>query len=106
MNNEKIECIRFKPYSKGPLQGFADFYVTPWGIEINGFSVYKKDDKQWINLPGQPYEDKDGSKKFKPVFFFKEKENWENFMYQLKQALESYRSKHAEPQESYIDNFF
>jgi len=98
-----IECIRFKSYTKGCLQGFADIYVKSWGIEIPGFSLYMKDGKRWVNPPGKEFIDKNGEKKFKAFLFFKEKTHWEKFGEAVKDAidkwcLENQPSVNMEPQ--------
>ena len=83
-----FECIRFTSYNHGTLRGFADIFVPKWGVEISGFTLYEKEGKRWVNAPSKEYQDKDGSTKYKPVFFFKEKDLWEKFMINVKEAID------------------
>jgi len=87
----KMICTRFKAFESKCLRGFADIYVDEWGIEIPGFTLYEKDGQRWVNLPGQEYTDKDGMKKHRPIFFFKEKENWEPFKNAARDAIDRFK---------------
>jgi hypothetical protein len=84
-----IKCIRFKSHVKGALQGFADIYVEKWDLEIFGLTLYMKDGKRWINFPGKEIE-KDSETKFYPFFRFKNKNNWIEFVNQVKKAIDEY----------------
>ena len=53
-----IEILNFKPYEKGSLKGFLDYYDSETGYEIFGCTVHSKDNKQWLNLPSKEYKDK------------------------------------------------
>jgi len=84
-----IECIKFIPYAKGFLQGFADFYISDFGIEIQDCSVYYKDGKRWVNLPARQYE-KEGEKRFAPYVRFRKKEDWDSFIEASKAAIDTF----------------
>jgi len=94
-----IECIRFKSYEKGCLQGFADLYVEQWGVDIPGFTLYMKDGRRWINPPGSEYE-AEGQRKFKAFFFFRDKAHWEAFSRQAKDAIDKWCSENKPSQDS------
>lgn len=101
-----IECTRFKSFEKGCLQGFADIYVPSWGIEIPGFSLYMKDGKRWVNAPGKEFEDKDGNKKFRSFFFFKNKDHWEKFMGAVKDAIDKWCKENQQSNDSSANSSF
>jgi len=92
-----IECIKFKSFEKGHLQGFADFYLPQWGIEIQGCALYMKEGQRWVNLPGKEYE-KDGQKKYAPHIRFRDKDHWEAFMKQAKEAIDTFCKKNSASQ--------
>lgn len=85
-----IECTKFKPFQKGYLQGFADIHLPKWGIEICGCSLYEKDGKRWVNVPGKEYTNAQGEKKYSPFLRFKQKEHWELFCQRSKEAIDAY----------------
>ncbi len=85
-----IECIKFKSFSKGDLQGFADFYIPKWGVELCGCALFKKGGKRWIRLPSQEYQNNQGEKKYAPIVKFKEKSHEEQFLKQAKAAIDGW----------------
>jgi len=85
-----IECTRFKSFEKGYLQGFADFYIDKWGVEIQGCALYMKEGRRWLNLPGNEYMNKEGEKKYAPFLRFREKEHWNAFMESAKAAIDKW----------------
>ena len=91
-----IECTRFKAHEVKCLRGFADIYVPGWGIEIPGFTLYMKGGQRWLNLPEQEYTDKEGNKKHRPIFFFRDKENLETFKRQVRDAIDKWCKENAQ----------
>ena len=113
-----IECIRFKSFQKGFLQGFADIYVPKWNVEIHGCSLCRKtscqkdnygeektpsDGHYWVNLPSKEYENDQGEKKFAPILFFREKSQREAFCQQALEAIKKWivEDDEAERQKKY-----
>lgn len=90
-----IECIKFKPFSKGNLLGFADIFVPKWGIEIYGLTIYEKEGNRWVNFPSKEYE-KDGQKKYLPYFRFREDEHYNLFCSMVKKAIEKKMNEQQE----------
>jgi len=95
-----IECTKFKSFQKGHLQGFADFYIDKWGVEITGCSLYMKDGRRWLNLPSNEYTNAEGEKKYAPFLRFREKKHWETFMEQAKSALDKWCAENNQPEET------
>ena len=96
-----IECTKFKSFQKGTLQGFADFYIPKWGVELNGCTLHMKDGKRWINFPSKEFDD-NGEKKFAPLFKFRNKKHWEAFIEEGKRAIEKYCAENHElPSDEY-----
>lgn len=85
-----IECTKFTSFPKGSFQGYANIYVEKWGVEIIGCSLFMKDGKRWVNLPSKEYTNKEGEKKYQPLFFFKDKSHYETFCNQVKEAIDKY----------------
>jgi len=88
-----IECTRFKSHEKGCLQGFADLYISAWGLEIPGFTLWMKDGRRWVNAPGSEYEDAEGNKKHRAFFYFRNKEHWNKFVEEAKNAIDKWCSE-------------
>lgn len=89
-----IECTRFRAHDKGFLKGFASIFVAKWGIEIDGFTLWQKEGKRWINLPSNEYTDKEtGEKKYKNLFHFKNKDHFTIFVEAVKAAIDEYIAK-------------
>ena len=90
-----IECTKFTPHANGFLQGFADFYIEKWGVEINGCSLFMKEGRRWVNFPAKEYENKEGEKKFMPLIRFREKEHNTKFMEAAKEAIDKWCADEA-----------
>lgn len=69
------------------LQGFADFYVPKWGIEIIGCGLYMKEGRRWINFPSKEFTNPQGEKKFMPHIKFREKSHKDAFCEMAKKAI-------------------
>ena len=96
-----IECTKFKSHESGCLQGFADFYVEKWGLEINGCSLYMKDGKRWINFPSKEFTNQEGEKAYAPLVKFRERDQMDKFSDSAKVAIDKYCKEnegvHQEP---------
>ena len=90
----KIECIAYKPNASGALQGFADFKVPKWGVELYGCGVFMKEGRRWISLPSRKYED-NGEVKYAQIMRFTEKEHATAFSKLLLDELDAYAAKQA-----------
>jgi hypothetical protein len=67
-----IRCVKFRPYQKNTLLGFADFLLVKTGIIIRGCTWHRQNDKEWIGFPAQKYEDQDGKTQCAPMVEFAE----------------------------------
>lgn len=85
-----MECIRFKSYEKGFLQGFADLYVTKWGLEIKGIGLYMKNGKRWISFPSQKFENCNGETSYSPYIKFRERDHMDKFTESAKKAIDKW----------------
>ena len=75
-----VECVSYRPFKKGCLEGFADLWVPKMGLEFYGCTVHSKDGKRWLNLPSKEYEDKDsGERKFRHVVRFRNSAHYTQF---------------------------
>lgn len=95
-----IECIKFNEYwlqrahRKGHLVGFATLRVPKMGIEIEGVTLWEKDDRRWVNLPSNDYVDKDtGEKKYKKIIRFINPEHGKLFAEEAKIAIDDFVSQ-------------
>jgi len=85
-----IECTNYRAHTAGALQGFADFYVPKWGLEIKGCSVFMKDGRSWINLPSKEYTKATGEKGFQPLVTFREKAHMDSFTKHAKEGIDKW----------------
>jgi hypothetical protein len=68
-----IRCIRFRPYIKNTLQGFADLELTRVGLVIRDCCWHRhKGGKEWISFPARPYEGPDGNTAWQSLIEFAE----------------------------------
>ena len=59
-----MEILNYKSIGKGCLVGKFDIEIPQWGeMKICECTVFEKDGKRWISLPGKQYESKEGQKK-------------------------------------------
>ena len=89
----KIECTKFKSMQKGTLQGFADFFFPDLGMEINSCSLHTKNDRQWVNLPNREYKDAEGAIKYSSYVKFPDKDKYEEFQRDAKNAISEFTAK-------------
>lgn len=98
-----IECMEYRGYVKGSLQGFANLWIPKMGIEIYGCSLHMKDGRRWLNLPSKEYQDSSGEMKYSSVIRFRNKEHYTLFCERAKAAVDEWIRKNAptnEPEEA------
>ncbi len=88
-----IECVKFKSYKNGHLQGFADLFVDKWGLVVPGCCLYMKDGRRWVEFPGKEYIDDRGEKMYSSVVYFRKKEHKKLFCEAAKKAIDDYCRK-------------
>jgi len=99
-----IECIKFRSHTDGHLQGFADFFVPKWGMEIYGCSLYSKDGRRWINFPSRKYQNPEGETKYAPYFRFPDPKHFEAFIEQAKHAIDKWCQENANNDPEFPDS--
>jgi hypothetical protein len=67
-----IKCIKFKPFEKNTLKGFADLELTRVGIVIHDCCWHVRDGAEWISFPARQYKDRDGHATWARVIDFAE----------------------------------
>ena len=65
-----IRCIKFRPYQKNTLRGFADLELGRTGIIIRDCTLHEKNGKEWVGFPARSYEAKDGTTAWQPLVEF------------------------------------
>lgn len=90
-----IEVVKFKPYQKGNLEGFADIYVEKWGVEIRGCTLHRKGSQVWVNFPSKEFEDANGEKKYMPLIKFRERSHQDEFSRQVLKSIAKWREENA-----------
>jgi len=83
-----LECIKFTPFNKGTLRGFADVHVPKHKMTYYSLTLHEKDGKKWINIPSRPIEKEDGTKEWLPYYRFDEPEHLKLFCSHVKEAIE------------------
>jgi hypothetical protein len=94
-----IRCIKFHPYEKNTLRGFADLELTHVGIILRDCSLHQKDDEQWVSFPARSYVGNDGVTHYQPMIEFVAgaKEAREQFQRQALKAIELFNKQTPEP---------
>ena len=100
-----IECINYRSHLKGHLLGFADLRIEKWGIDIFGCTLFQKDGRRWINLPGREYLNQEGEKKHLPFLRFKDPEHYRIFMDKAKEAIDKWIEANQAEQPIHQDQY-
>lgn len=87
-----IECIDFREYKSGCLEGFATIYVSKWDMEIPGCKIFCKENRRWFSVPSREYTDDSGNQKWAPLFSIRDKERFKQFNTLALQAVTEYRA--------------
>jgi hypothetical protein len=85
-----IRCIKFRPYTKNTLKGFADLELTRVGLVIRDCCWHRHENgREWVSFPAKPYETKNGETAWQPIVEFAEgaKEAREQFQRQALEAI-------------------
>jgi hypothetical protein len=84
-----IRCIRFRPYEKNTLKGFADLELTRVGLVLHDCCWHEKNGKEWVAFPARSYTDKDGATQWQCMIEFAvgAKEAREQFQRQALEAI-------------------
>lgn|SRR5262249_11601621 len=68
-----IRCVRFRPYQKNTLRGFADLELVRTGIIIRDCCWHQHENgREWVSFPAKPYEAKDGATAWQSLVEFAE----------------------------------
>jgi hypothetical protein len=67
-----IKCVKFRPFSKNTLRGFADLELTRIGLILRDCTLHEKNGKQWISFPAKSFTGQDGETKWQPLVEFAE----------------------------------
>jgi len=84
-----IRCLRFCPYQKNTLRGFADLELVRTGLVLRDCPVHEKNGKEWVAFPARSYQDKDGNTQWQALIEFAEgaREAREQFQRQAIEAI-------------------
>jgi hypothetical protein len=97
----QISIDEFNPHKRNTLQGFFTVILEDYKLEIPGFSLHKKEESRWIELPSKaPTDGKDGDKWPKVIQFYdtrKEKEFKKIVMLKLQEYLQAEEVKAGKP---------
>lgn len=90
-----MECVSFRAYEKGMLQGFADLNIPKWGAEMKGCKLFMKNGKRWVTPPSKEFENEKGEKKYALCLKFLTKELADAFSHQAIEAIDHFcKNKH------------
>jgi hypothetical protein len=85
-----IRCIRFRPYEKNSLRGFADLELTRVGLVLRDCCWHQHENgREWVSFPAKPYETKNGATAWQPSIEFASgaREAREQFQRQALEAI-------------------
>jgi hypothetical protein len=85
-----VECIRYRPVNVGTFAGFADLYIHEYNLEILGCTLYKKEDKRWLNLPVRTYKNNDNEEKYSSIIRFRDQKDFRDFCKLSKDAIDKF----------------
>jgi hypothetical protein len=94
-----IRCIKFRPYEKNTLKGFADLELTRVGLVLRDCTWHEKNGKEWVGFAARPYENKDGDTAWQPIVEFAEGATEARKQFQ-EQALEAIHLAVAQSRET------
>jgi hypothetical protein len=95
-----IQILDYKPVDgKGSLLGFVNILIEKTGMEINGCGHFRKENREWINLPSKEYTDKEGAKKYQPIVRYREKNHQDAFSRAVVEAIRKYAPAPKMPQQ-------
>lgn len=87
-----IECTKFVKHENGNLLGYADLFVTKWGLDIKGCTLHAKGEARWINFPCKEFINSQKEKIYVPIISFREKAHMEAFKEEAKKAIDEFNS--------------
>lgn len=87
-----IECIKFTPFKKGNIEGFADLFIGKWGVVVHGCPLFSREGKRWVSFPGKEYQ-KGGETHYSPVLTFPSTTHQQAFTLVAKKAIAEFRLK-------------
>ena len=97
----EVECINYKEVGTGTFSGFADIYIPEYKLEILGCTLFKKDEKRWLNLPVRVYKNHEGIEKYSPIIRFREQNEFREFCIKAKEAVDRYNVQVPEKAQTY-----
>jgi hypothetical protein len=62
-----IRASDWRPFLRNTLVGFVKLTLEPSGLVLNECALHRKDDREWIGLPGKPQIDRDGQPRKDPA---------------------------------------
>jgi hypothetical protein len=62
-----IRASDWRLMQRNSLQGFVSLTLEPIGIVLHDYTVHRKDNREWIGLPGKPQIDRDGQPRKDPT---------------------------------------
>jgi hypothetical protein len=65
-----IRCLKFRPFQKNTLRGFADLELSRVGLVLHDCPVHEKNGKEWVGFPARSYETRDGGTAWQPLIEF------------------------------------
>ena len=95
-----IEIINYRETkSNSSLIGFVDVYISTFGLEIIGCTIFEKDGRKWVSLPQKEYV-KDGKKQYSPINRFRDRAKQDAFSRAVIEAVALMQPKQPIKQEA------
>lgn len=89
-----ITILNYKTIGKGSILGIFNVFIPQFGLEIYGLTHFKKDSREWVNLPSREIT-KDEEKKWVNVVRFKERSSSDAFQRVCLQSIKDYHLDQA-----------
>lgn len=84
-----ITCVELRRINKGALLGFATLRIEAWHLTIHNCGWFRSTKGEWISMPSQRYETRDGKVKYQPLVEFSDKMAAERFQAAALRAVQS-----------------
>lgn len=61
-----IRALDWRPLERNSLQGFVSLALEPSGLVLRDCALHRREDREWIGLPGKPQVDREGRQRQDP----------------------------------------
>lgn len=98
-----VTCLEWRACERGALLGFTKIAIPAWHLEIDGITVYRKNERSWAQLPTRPMldadrelvRDDDGKPRYAKILWFDDREIADRFSDAIIAAIQRHKAEAA-----------